>query len=560
MVAHRIEEVLPAMRAAEAALARGRYVAGFVAYEAAPAFDAALAAMPAGEVPLVWLGTFTAPVAAPPGAAAAQARGATWTPAIGADEHRRGVDTIRDAIACGDSYQVNYTFRLHAELDPESLETTYLRLLAEQRPSYAAYLDVGPWRVLSLSPELFFRVADGTITTKPMKGTAPRGLWVEDDARCAAALASSDKNRAENVMIVDLSRNDIGRIAEIGSVRATSLFDVERYPAVFQLVSTVQGRLRPGVVLSDLFSAMFPAGSITGAPKTSSTRVIAAVERAPRGVYCGAIGYASPAGEMCFNVAIRTAVVETATGRATCGTGGGITWDSTPADEYAEAVSKVSFLSPLPVFDLFETMRSENGACLRLDRHLARMKSSAAYFDFLCDESALEIAVLAHAARHGHERRRVRLRLSQNGQAAVESEPFDFTTAGPHAVTLAESPVDSRDRFLYHKTTRRDVYAKHRAPHPDVFDVLLWNERGELTEFTIGNVVLEIDGQRWTPRRESGLLAGVFRGALLEAGAILERRLLRDDLAIATRVWLINSLREWVEVRIHECHGRTAGA
>lgn len=554
-----VDRVREAMAEAESARAAGRFVAGLVAYEAAAAFDDALATKPPGELPLVWFGVFAAPStgadadAAPPeaGDAVADLGGEPpWSSDVAPDEYRAAVARVRRAIEDGDSYQANYTFRLRSRLDPSTLYPRYRRLVADQHPPYAAWLDIGAWQILSLSPELFFRLEAGTITTRPMKGTAPRGLVAADDERQRDALRRSAKNRAENVMIVDLARNDVGRIADVGSVTVSSLFDVERYRSVFQMTSTVAGRVRPGTSMTDLFAALFPAGSITGAPKTSSMRLIAEIERAPRGVYCGAIGFMAPNGDAVFSVAIRTAVVRTATGECEYGVGGGITWDSAPDDEHAEAMSKASFLQTQPRFDLIETVRLDAGLFVRRDRHLHRLASSASYFGFAFDAEAAAAALAAHARQHPSGVRRARLLLTRHGTVSIESVPFVAPHGSRPTVALADSPVSSRDVLLYHKTTRREVFERHRARHPDAFDVLLWNERGELTEFTIGNLVVEIDGRRSTPPRACGLLAGIFREELLDAGLVAERVLTRDDLGRATRVWLVNSLREWVEVQL----------
>ena len=405
-----------------------------------------------------------------------------------------------------------------------------------------------------------------------MKGTAARGRWNEEDEARAAWLAASEKNRAENVMIVDLARNDVGRIAEIGSVRAVSLFEVERYPSVFQLVSTVEGALRERTMLTDVFGALFPAGSITGAPKSSSMRLIASIEQAPRGVYCGAIGFVAPTGEAIFNVAIRTAAIDAHTGRAEFGVGGGVTWDSTTDAEYAEALSKAACLSPPPAFDLLETMKLEGGVLVRRDRHIQRMRDSAAYFDIpfdagrinavldaLIDASSVSTsaapAVPAVPATSGGAHR-VRLLLSPSGVPRVQSTPLaPSASSSPLPVVLAKTPVSSQDIFLFHKTTNRAVYEAHaraidRVTHPDAFDALLWNEAREVTEFTIGNVIVEIDGDRYTPPRRCGLLGGTLRAELLERGEIRERVITLDDLSKATRLWLINSVRGEIDVRL----------
>jgi para-aminobenzoate synthetase/4-amino-4-deoxychorismate lyase len=317
------------------------------------------------------------------------------------------------------------------------------------------------------------------------------------------------------------------------------------------MVSTVEGAVRPGTRLSEIFAALFPAGSITGAPKSSSMRLIAALEHAPRGVYCGAIGFATPDGRATFNVAIRTMTVDAGSGHAEYGVGGGITWDSVAAAEHAEALHKAACLAVRPPFALIETLRAEAGILVRVDRHLARLADSAAYFGFPCDPQQVRSRLDRCTAAHPDGKWRVRLELDASGQVTVECRPLEPPGPEPpesKSVVLASRSVDSRDRFLCHKTTRRDVYDGHRAAHPDAFDVLLWNERGELTEFTRGNLVAELDGRLWTPQRSSGLLAGVFRGELLDAGTVHERVLTMADLPRCTRLWFINSLREWVPV------------
>jgi para-aminobenzoate synthetase/4-amino-4-deoxychorismate lyase len=557
VVATDVGDVRRAMEDVEAGRRRGLYAAGFVSYEAAPGFDAALTTHAPAGPPLVWFGLFEPPVSDASSSVThdtrridEDTRPLTWTSDITPDAYGAGIAAVREAILSGDSYQANYTFRLHATIDPRETRALYRRLAIDQRAPYSAFLDLGRWQILSLSPELFFRIDGGRLVTRPMKGTAPRGLWREDDEAQAVWLAASEKNRAENVMIVDLARNDVGRIADIGSVRASSLFDVERYPSVWQMVSTVEGRLRAGTTIADVFTALFPAGSITGAPKTSSMRLIASIERAPRGVYCGAIGYVSPDGDAAFNVAIRTAAIDVEAGVATYGVGGGITWDSRAEDEHAEAMSKAACLTPAPAFDLIETMRLDDGRCVREARHLQRLRESAAFFDRPFDADGVTHALRERARAHAGPSRRVRLRLDATGRPHVESWPLDAPVRQPAPVALAATPVSHRDWRLYHKTTQRDVYERHRRERPDVFDVLLWNDERAVTEFTIGNLVAELDGHRWTPDRRCGLLAGVFRGELLDAGEIHERVIHLDDLARATRLWLINSLREWVEVRL----------
>jgi para-aminobenzoate synthetase/4-amino-4-deoxychorismate lyase len=551
IVARDIADVSAAMRDVDESLCAGKWVAGFVAYEAAAGFDAALVTQSSTDLPLVWFGVFDAPQSAPPLVAGARPSQPEWGSVISRADHQLGVAAIRAAIADGDTYQINYTFRLRSSIEPSAIAPLYAALARAERVPYGALLELGDWSLLSLSPELFFRadLKTGRIVTQPMKGTAPRGLWLEDDEARVQQLAHSEKNRAENVMIVDLARNDVTRVAEIGSVRATSLFDVDRYPSVLQMVSTVEGRLRDTTPLSEIFRALFPAGSITGAPKSSSMKLIAELEHAPRGAYCGAIGFAAPAGEAVFNVAIRT-VTARADGRAEYGVGGGITWDSEAGDEYAEALSKAGCLVVRPEFDLLETLRLENGNAVRLEKHLDRLAQSAIYFGFVADLDRVRAAVVSEANQHPQGRRRMRILVSQPGGVTVESRELEAASATPRIMELAVSPVDRNDRFLYHKTTARSVYERHAALRPDAFDVLLWNEARELTEFTRGNLVVELDGRRVTPPRECGLLKGIFRNELVERGEVLENVVRVDDLGRAARIWFVNSLREWVEVEL----------
>lgn len=548
VVARTVAEVPAAMAAVDEGLRGGLYAAGYVSYEAASAFDSALATQPPSALPLVCFGLFTSAEDAAPLQEDGLPAPTVWSPGLSAEDHARGVAAVREAIAAGDTYQINYTFRLHGTVDVAELDALYMHLARAAHVPYAAYLDIGDWRLLSLSPELFFRLDGARLVTRPMKGTAPRGRWAGEDAALRDALASSEKNRAENVMIVDLCRNDLSRVCEVGSVRATSLFDVEPYPTVWQMVSTVEGDLRPGTRLSDIFAAVFPAGSITGAPKSSSMRLIAELEHAPRGIYCGAIGFASPNGHAAFNVAIRTMAVNAATGAAGYGVGGGITWDSVAADEHAEAMNKAACLAVRPPFGLIETMRLEDGRLAREDRHLARLAESAKFLGFHCDLDQVRATLHSCVPAHLDGAWRVRLLLSATGEVSLEARQLEAPAVEPQPYVLASTPVDSRDRFLCHKTTRRDVYERHRAAQPDAFDVLLWNERQEVTEFTRGNVVVELEEKLWTPPRTSGLLAGVLRGELLDAGTIRERVVTVDDLARCTRVWFINSLRGWVPV------------
>jgi para-aminobenzoate synthetase/4-amino-4-deoxychorismate lyase len=549
IAARSLAEVRPALAAVEAEVAAGSWAAGYVAYEAAPALDAALRARPPGPGPLAWFGVYRAPSPEVPQATGDAALG-PLAPEVGPEAYAASVARIREAIARGDVYQVNHTFRLRGPFSGDPL-ALYRRLRAAQGGGLGALVHLGDRAIVSASPELFLERQGEVVRARPMKGTARRGRFAGEDDLAAAALAASEKDRAENVMIVDLVRNDLGRVARTGSVRVASLFDVERYRTVLQMTSTVEARLRDGTSLEDLLAAAFPCGSVTGAPKSTATRIIAAEERSPRGAYCGAIGWLAPGGDGAFSVAIRTVELDLVRGEAVAGVGGGVTWGSTAEGEHDEALAKAAFLRErVDPFELVETMRLEHGAYPLLARHLARLSASARYFGFPLEPRAVEGALAREAASSAGAARRVRLRVAADGAAHAESGPLPAASAEPLPVALAAGRVSRRDPFLFHKTTRRDPYDRARAERPDAFDVLLANEEEELTEFTIGNVVLELDGERVTPARDCGLLAGVFREGLVASGEVRERPVRREELTRARRLWLVNAVRGWVPVRL----------
>ncbi|BDG03621.1 chorismate-binding protein [Anaeromyxobacter oryzae] len=547
VVASTLEEVRPALRAVERAAAAGAHAVGFLAYEAAPALDRALVTRPPGPGPLVWFGLHDAP--APRPEPRAPARLGPLVPDVEERDHAGAVARLREAIAAGEAYQVNHTFRLAGPFEGDPL-ALYARLRAAQGGGLGACLALGDDRaIVSASPELFFAVAGRRIIARPMKGTARRGRSPAEDEARAAALAASEKDRAENVMIADLLRNDLGRVATIGSVRVTALCDVERLRTVFQLTSTVEARLRPSAGLADVLAAAFPCGSVTGAPKASAMRLIAREEASPRGAYCGAIGVVLPGGDAVFNVGIRTVELDLSRGRAVAGVGGGITWASSAAAEWDEALAKGAFLAdPGPPYELVETLRLERGAYPLLDRHLARISASARHLGFVHDDARLAEALRAEAARGGDGR--VRLRLAPEGAVAVERGPLPAVAAEPVPVALAAAPVPRDAPLLFHKTTERSLYDGARRARPGVFDVLLWNEDGDVTEFTIGNVVCELGGERVTPPVAAGLLPGVYRAHLLARGEVRERPIAMAEALAASRVWLVNAVRGWVPVRL----------
>ena len=535
----------------------GWIAAGFVSYEAAPAFDPSLQVIPSSGFPLIWFGLYDAP----------QVLQTTklfkdfgspvslnWRPDIEKEIYNNAIQTVKDRIAQGMTYQVNYTMRLKADFDTDKRIETDLQAwnlfthLARSQNKYAAYLDIGDWAICSASHELFFDLDGEVITGRPMKGTVKRGRTTSEDNNAKKWLRASTKNQAENVMIVDMIRNDLGRIAEIGSVRVPELFTIEKYPTLFQMTSTVKAKTRASV--AEIFSALFPCASITGAPKVSTMKIIAELETSPRRMYTGSIGYIAPHRKARFNVAIRTALVDKKHATAEYGVGGGIVWDSTSADEHSEALLKARVLTDPPQkdFSTFETLlwTPEDGYFL-LDRHIARMIDSAEYFGFATENAGERIKVFLNKfVSSAASPKRVKVLMNSHGEISGEAKDFQASEK-VFKVCLAKEPVYSNDRFLFHKTTNRNTY--EQAVIQGFDDVLLFNEKDELTEFTIGNLVVKLNGELFTPPVECGLLAGTFRAELIALGEVKERVLKKQDLAKAEAVFLINSLRKWVNIK-----------
>lgn len=544
-VAHDLGAVDAALDAAERAALEGAWVVGMVSYDAAPAFDTALAAHRHPGVPLVALAAFREPRPSR-GPAGRLFDTGEWKPTVSQDEYEAGVAAVREEIAAGNTYQVNYTMRLEAsfEGDPEGL---FAALCRAQRADHLAFLDLGQAAVCSASPELFVRRVGSRVETRPMKGTRPRHPDPAIDRDLAEELVASEKDRAENTMIVDMARNDLGRVARVGSIETTALHTVESYPTVHQLTSTVVADTDVG--LRELFAATFPGASITGAPKVATSRLITELETSPRGIYTGGVGVIEPGGDLEFNIAIRTAWVDRRDGSASYGVGGGIVWDSNPTSEWHEAHDKARVLHRATrPFRLLETLAWDPGAGpILLDRHLQRLAASARHFGFDCDIEELQRQL---GSIRSDVPRRIRVLLSADG--AFETQVLELPTSEtePWQLAVDPEPVQSDDEFLRHKTTRRDRYDEARSRQPDADDVVLWNERGELTETTVANLVLELDGELVTPAEASGLLPGTLRAELLANGRIHEAVLSLDDLRRATRIWAVNSLRGWIPAEL----------
>lgn len=578
-------EIPPLFAEIDRAVAAGLSAAGFFSYECGLCFEpkAGLCASRVGH-PLAWFGIYERGYAfdhtlggfddgEPPelerllrdpktiDEEAVSAPRAATDFALKESEYTRRIAAIHELIRAGDVYQLNFTAPFRVETHG-SVAALYAHLRARQPVDYGAFLH---WQqghyILSFSPELFFRIEPGSsgnpsgrrIVTRPMKGTAPRGRTTREDLEIAAWLHSDPKNRSENVMIVDLLRNDLGRVAQTGTVRAERLFEVERYRTLWQMTSTVSAELRPETDFYEIFRSLFPSGSVTGAPKVRAMQLIAALEGAPRGVYTGAIGFFSPS-ETVFNVAIRT--LELKGGSGIMGAGSGIVIDSDPVAEFRECLLKAEFLTRTAEqrpeqFSLIETLLWD-GTYPFLESHLDRLVDSAAYFDFVCDRAAIQAALDDHARRFESwpERSpwRVRLLLASSGSYEIASEVLGAVSDANRIarVCIAVQRTDPSDPMLFHKTTHRPLYAPAiaRAVDEGFDDVLFLNLRGEVTEGAISNVFIVKDGRWLTPPIACGLLAGIYRRHLLATRPAIEERLLNlDNLREADAVYLCNAVR-----------------
>ena len=521
-----------AAAAAIARLAEPGPWGGFIGFEAGHALEPRLARVqrPApGSQPLAWLGRFDRDV--PVDALALLSEWAVRPAAIGpvqpgisAADHAAAVARVHDLIAAGDIYQANLTFPADVAVHGHPL-SLYARLRAGSAAPFGAVLFTGDLWLLSLSPELFFRMDARQLTARPMKGTARRGRFAAEDAARRAALAISPKDRAENLMITDLIRNDLSRIAH--GVAVPALFDVEAYPTVWQMTSTVTATAKPDVTAADVVAALFPCGSVTGAPKIRSMEVLADVEPAPRGAYCGSIGAISANGDALFNVAIRTLALPVGGSTARLGLGSGIVADSVAADEWAECLAKAAFLHHRPLPDLIETMRVENGVLPDLGLHLDRLAASAVHLGHKLDRAALEPAL--HLAVAGHSGR-ARLLLAPSGGWSLHFSPPPSPLPGPLRIDVVPLPVAADDWRLCHKTSDRAFYDDARRA-AGAAEVIFLRPDGLVTEGSFTSLFVERGGRLLTPPATLGLLPGILRARLLLEGRAVEAPLTTDDLA-----------------------------
>ena len=541
-----IKEVNHLLDELEAYQNEGYYAVGYVSYEAAPAFETKFQVID-GPLMSEYLLYFTVhetvqtepipltydPITLPK----------SWQELTSAEEYKTAIEHIHHHIRQGDTYQVNYTVQLQQNLtaDPFAI---YNRLVVEQNAHYNAFIQHDDVSIISISPELFFKKDGDKLTTRPMKGTTNRGLTSETDLAQARWLAQDQKNRSENMMIVDLLRNDMNRISKIGSEDVKSLCQVEQYSTVWQMTSTIETQLLPNSRLSDVFQALFPCGSITGAPKIATMEIIKKVEKQPRGVYCGAIGILVPQGPSIFNVAIRTLQMEET--KAIYGVGGGITWDSNWESEYEETKQKAAVLyRQNPKFDLISTGRTHQGKLLFLEEHIKRLQESSRYFDypFNAEKAHYQVEALCQSLDLNTDYR-LKMSLAKDGELKFEHSQLTNLSDDFCQARLVEQrhPLDSP--YTFFKTS----YRPHLRiePHEQIY----YNHERQLLETSIGNIVLKIEDQLYTPPVHLGLLNGIYRQSLIAENKLKEKVLTVKDLKQAQAIYGCNAVRGLYELKV----------
>lgn len=593
--ARAVSEVPAALAEIDAAVASGLYVAGWTAYECAGAFEPRIHIVQShvSDEPLIWmLVTRSRQLLmaieaqnwllqmSDASAGAGQGSIKLSEPSVSLSAYRRVASKIKDYIDAGDIYQVNYTFPYDCVLEG-SAALAYLNLRLRQPVEYGALINTGNETIMSFSPELFFRRSGSQIQARPMKGTAARRASAGDDKAAALALSRDEKSRAENLMIVDLIRNDLSRVAAGGSVAVTDMFTVETFPTLHQMTSGVEAAVDDSLLPSDALKALFPCGSVTGAPKIRAMEIIAELEAGPRGVYCGAIGHFSPtkSGEpanWCLNVPIRTVVLDAAgTGRLAVGSG--IVADSDIDDEYAECLLKAAFAKPTgdsggetitDDFHLIETMRLQGGDIFLKHRHISRASASAEHFGIAVGRQDITAAIDKAIAQQSNviadggaletegQIYKIRMTIDLAGNIAASVSKVEVAPAGPLVVGLAQNTIDSLDPVRQHKSSRRSLYdrASVVAREQGLADVLFMNQRGELVEGAISNIFVETDDGWYTPPLQSGALPGVLRAEMLEAEfpGLKEKTLFLPDIRMVRRLYIGNALRGLREVRIQD--------
>jgi len=541
-----LAEVTDLLAQVESYQEQGYYVVGYVSYEAAPAFEEKLAVHKApllGEYLLYFTVHDRVETSSIPLTYEEVDLSSKWQEVTSATDYEKAIAQTHHHLRQGDTYQVNYTVQLKQDLSANPF-AIYNRMVVEQEAGYNAYVEHDEMAVISMSPELFFEQNDRELTTRPMKGTTQRGVTNQEDLEQASWLEQDPKNRSENMMIVDLLRNDMNRISEVGSEHVERLCQVEQYSTVWQMTSTIKSQLRPDVDLVAIFRSLFPCGSITGAPKIATMDIIKDLEPQPRGVYCGTIGLLLPNGRRIFNVAIRT--IQLYKGQAIYGVGGGITWDSTWESEYREVHQKAAVLYRKQArFQLITTGKISQKNLLFEDQHLERLTKASRYFSYPFDPENLRQKIEEECqACDSHQDYRLRITLSKSGEMELSRQILSPLSPSFCKAKLCLQEADLQQAFTYFKTTHR--------PHLSLGEqeIIYHNAAGELLETSIGNIVLKIAGKLYTPPTSLGILPGIYRQHLLETGQVEEKVLTVPDLNQAEAVYGCNAVRGLYELEV----------
>jgi para-aminobenzoate synthetase/4-amino-4-deoxychorismate lyase len=555
---HSLHDIPPLFQAVESHLAKNNWVAGYMGYECGAHFERYTADPVKGSLlPLAIFCVYESATAVDGGILNSEDRTdeiAVTEPRLSITEerYRSSVERIKEFIAAGDTYQVNYTDRIEFKYGRDEVDL-YCMLRERQKVPFSAFFNLGGTQILSYSPELFFRRRHDRIITKPMKGTCKRGRTLDEDRHLSAWLQQDEKNRSENLMIVDLLRNDLGRICTPGSITVSEMYEVEKLSTVLQMTSTVSGKLNDTAGYYEIFRALFPCGSVTGAPKIRTMQIIHELEEHPRDVYCGAIGFFSPLNESVFSVAIRTPIVKEGIG--VMGVGSGIVFDSDPRKEYDETLLKARFLTrPSTRFELLETILWDNGYTF-LDEHLRRMRESSEFFSLVfTKENILDALHSAESSFRSGTRYRIRLLSDAQGATHIEYTILDEDPERA-VIKIAPEQVDSSDPLYFHKTTHRPLYDRYsrKAREENIADYIFLNERSEITEGSISNIFTEKEGMLFTPPIHSGILNGIFRRHILTTNKnAIEKIITEHDLRHADSVYICNSVRGMRNVTLSE--------
>jgi para-aminobenzoate synthetase/4-amino-4-deoxychorismate lyase len=546
-----VQDIRKTLRIIQSYVDQGYYAAGYLSYESAAAFDPKYKVKESTSMPLLWFGIYKSVNYNCHIKNADNYYISEWETAVSSKDYYKNICHIKTEISKGNTYQVNYTIPMRANYHGNGF-THYKKLLRAQRANYGAYIDTGRFQILSVSPELFFECEERRIITRPMKGTIKRGKYYLEDQINYNFLRNSEKDKAENLMIVDLLRNDLSKISELGSVNVMKLFEIEKYPTVYQMTSSIEAKLKDKVSIEEIMEALFPCGSITGAPKIKTMEIINEIEKNSREIYCGTIGYIAPNRNAVFNVAIRTIWIDKEKNMSEYSVGGGITWDSTSQSEYQEAITKAAVLTEeVTDFKLYEQIKLNNGFTALEKYHLQRLQSSSNYFDYPFSISKIRQALKLEKNRYPNGEHVMNLYLDKYGEITSHTMTYEKPVINKLLTTVvASSPINSENKMIYHKTTDRTIYNNYTQEKSNCYDVLLWNEEGQLTQFTTGNIVVRKNGELLTPPVAAGIIPGVFREYLLDTEQIREANLEISELQSYEKIWLINNILGWVKLSL----------